>query len=434
MVTPGKIALNATVLIACTTIVASCTLDQILDLDEERIVVVTGVMRPDLPYQFIIVEETLDGANGVPDSLTRRPVPPYGPHNPIDDATVTVSNLDLPDDPCGSPVTFVLTSTNPLGSISSGVYWSPANCPTMRTGDRLSLTVTTPKGDTITGTTLVPGMKSAFIAVGADSFAMGGGDSVLTFNRDRDTLHFGVDPIVGRLLQLDIRRNGDVRDFGAKLQVDTTGFSLPGDAVDIFFSGTGRPIFRGGRSYIVNLTLSDTNYYDYSRSQNSDFTGRGFINHLTGGLGVFGSAVAQTNRIWAVSDVDETREGVYDLTGRLDGATINAELRIFTDNHTEETEVSAFLEGIWFTEHPGGFLAPPWTQRQIAGKSVDGYFSTRWLHLSVPDTILPSTFELDITLDGYVSATDTFALIVSEVGINGPVPFDTLFAIRRPGQ
>jgi hypothetical protein len=40
--------------------------------------------------------------------------------------------------------------------------------------------------------------------------------------------------------------------------------------------------------------VTDTNYYDFVRSRSDPFTGRGFLNHLEGGIGVFGSVEAHT--------------------------------------------------------------------------------------------------------------------------------------------
>ncbi|MGD2135394.1 MAG: hypothetical protein PVF27_04500, partial [Gemmatimonadales bacterium] len=299
-------------------LLGACELDETIVPSGESMVVVSAVMRPDLPGQYVIVERTFTGGVDVPDS-GRLPIPPRAPRIPIEFAVVTVTNLDLPSDSCAQPVAFSATPPEPGAVAVPGVYWSPLGCPTMRPGDRLQLRVETPVGEFVTGMTRVPGMNRAFLVVAGDSAVLGGGDSLVTFNRDRDTLRFGVDATVGRLLQLDIRRDGYLSDYGTTVHVDTTAFALAGNVVNAFVSGRGNDVFRGGRSYVVTLALSDTNYFDFSRSWNNEFTGRGFINRLDGGIGVFGSAVAVANRVWVVADMEDAREGLFHVTGAITG-------------------------------------------------------------------------------------------------------------------
>jgi hypothetical protein len=253
----------------------------------------------------------------------------------------------------------------------------------------------------------------------------------MTFNRDRDTLRFGVDAIAGRLLQLDVRRHGYLTDFGTKAQFDTTDFLLAGSALDLFVLGSGDEVFRGGRSYGVTLTLSDTNYFDFSRSSNNEFTGRGFINRLSGGIGVFGSAVAATSRVWAIADFDDPREGLYHITGTVDGADVDVMLRVYVHRPTESTDVSAFLEGSWFMPRPNRRETDPfWQTKDVAGKSVDGAFAGEQLHMVISDT-LPQGLPWYVTLDGlFATDSDSIRVFLAESTAFVTMPIDTLVAQR----
>ncbi len=429
----GRVRATGLVVLLAPVSIAGCELEDVAIPRGESIVVVSAVMRPDLPYQFVIVELSLDGRyTGYSAASWNVPIPPRGPRIPVQNAYVAVANLDLPGDPCGNSVQFRHTPSAPWTGPVAGIYWAPVDCPTMRPGDRLQLTVETTDGRTVTGLTRVPGMNGAFLAVGNDSVALGGRDSVMTFNRDRDTLHFGVDAIAGRLLQLDVRRHGYLTDYGTKMQFDTTDFLLAGSALDLFVLGSGDEVFRGGRSYGVTLTLSDTNYFDFSRSSNNEFTGRGFINRLSGGIGVFGSAVAATSRVWVIADFDDPREGLYHITGTVDGADVDVMLRVYVHRPTESTDVSAFFEGSWFMPRLSRRQDDPlWQSEDVAGKSVDGAFLGERLHMVISDT-LPQGVPWYVTLDGLFSMdSDSIRVFVAESTVFGVlVPIDTLVAER----
>jgi len=112
---------------------------------------------------------------------------------------------------------------------------------------------------------------------------------VLDLDRLRDTIRIGVDPIFARALQVEVRRRDDPDSLKVYLFTDTLGVALPGDLFNPFEGDSGRPVFEVGREYVLAVALADSNYYDFVRSRSDPFTGRGFLNHLDGGIGVFGS-------------------------------------------------------------------------------------------------------------------------------------------------
>lgn len=382
----------------------SCDLSDTVVPVGEPVVVVHGVLRPDLPgefrgRQYIVVERSLTGllnpsdtfvvdSNRVhvyvpqeksedgrfhrADSLTI----PYGgyPSVPVESANVWVENLDFPDDPCGGRVQFLENPGSPVktDALGPGLYWGPQDCPTLRTGDHIALTVETREGEVVTGVTRIPAMHGAYALVPGDSISFGTGQTT-TFNRDNDTLEIGIEAEAGRLLQFEVRRLGDYTDFGTKIYVDTTAFRLPAHVVNTFVIGDEDDVFRAGRDYIVSVALTDQNYFDYSRSRNNTFTGRGFINRLNGGIGIFGSLVAASAPMKAVGNIDDPREGSYTLSGTFNDVTVDLEWDIYLALPIDSTEFSAFIEGSWLF----GDIR----------RSVDGYFAANEFTAAIIDTV-----------------------------------------------
>lgn len=344
-------------------VLVACDLNEVEIPNGDPVVVVQGVMRPDLPAQFdgrqfIVVErsftgevapeidpETGDAKFHSADSITI----PYGgyPATPMEGALVWVGNGDLPGDSCGANMQFVPDPPTDEVSKKPGLYWGPEGCPTMRPGDVLELRVESPEGDVVTGTTRVPGMNSAFLRVAGASVPFDTA-TVTTFNRDTDTVRVEVDGEAARMLQVEVRRNGDLTDFGTKIYADTTALGIPGNVINSFVIGDEDDVFRAGREYVFTVALTDSNYFDFARSENSQFTGHGFINRLSGGIGIFGSLVASTTFLRAEGKVDDPREGVYRLQGVFeDDVEVDVLWELYLARQVDSTEFSAFVEGPW---------------------------------------------------------------------------------------
>ncbi len=333
----------------------SCEFGETTISESEPIVVVHAVMRPDLDRQWVIVEQTLTGSESE-ESVGGR-IPGNPPQLPLTGATVTVINLTMPGDPCGA-VFFTENPTDPSLETSAGLYWGPAGCPTMQVGDTLMLTVRTIEGETVTGTTEIPEAEGMFLRVAGDSVRVPG--PTLTMNRDADTLEAEVVVTVGRGTQLEVGSpdsTGRVqRPFA--MFVDSTSITLPGDLPNFLLGLLGEedttsaddvePIFTAGRYYIATVALFDDRYFDYARSGNTPLSGRGYINSIQGGMGVFGSMVAATNQLKVVGDLDDEREGFYEMVGEVDGVAVDVMLELYVAAAGEDTTgLSTFVAGDW---------------------------------------------------------------------------------------
>jgi hypothetical protein len=312
-------------------------------------------MRPDVNQQWIVVEQTF---TGVGSDSSGGSIPGNPPQIPISEAAVTVANVSMPADACGL-TQFTETPPDPDLPRSLGLYWGPPDCPTMQTGDTLELMVETLDGHVVTGHMEVPGATDMVLRVEGDSAVLPG--PTLLFNRDTDTLDAEVLPEAGRALQLEVHRPDSmgVPLAVTRLFVDSTRMTVPGNLTDIFAVILGEEdstdaddaesVFRAGRYYAVTLALMDDRYFDFARSGNIPISGRGFVNNLVGGMGVFGGMVAESNALKVVGQVDDTREGVYNMQGTVDGRPVDVDVELYvvaTDQDT--TATSAFVTGQWF--------------------------------------------------------------------------------------
>jgi hypothetical protein len=334
---------------------SACEFGETTIAEGDPIVVVHAVMRPDRERQWVLLEQTLTGTES-DDSVSGR-IPGNAPQLPLTDATVTVANLGMPTDPCGM-VFFTERPIDPGLETSDGLYWGPVGCPTMRTGDTLLLTVETVQGEIVSGTTEIPGADAMLLSVAGEAVTVPG--PTITMNRDNDTLVAEVIVTTGRAVQLEVGSPDSLgllkRPFA--MFVDSTAITLPGDLPNFLLGILGEedtssvedvePIFTAGRYYSATVALFDDRYFDYARSGNVPLSGRGFINNLTGGMGVFGSLVAASNRLKVVGDVDDEREGLYSVVGDVESTSVDLDLELYVSAAGEDsTSLSAFVQGDW---------------------------------------------------------------------------------------
>lgn len=316
----------------------SCELTEVTVAPGTPVVVVQSVISRTAREQFVVVEysQAGDGQGTFGDV----PIPPGNPRRPIRGALVTIMHGD---GACAGRVDTLLERPPRDATFvtASGTYAGPI-CPPAP-GEQVVLRVETPAGEEVTGATTVPGASARDISTGGDAPGPAG-TSLL--NRALDTLVIGLTPISGTALQIEVRNAADREDLSFFGFTDTMSIRLPGNLVNPFEGDDGESIFRAGRYYTLSVALTDSNYYDFLRSHSDPFTGRGFINRLTGGLGVFGSVETQTYRLGVVAPVDDPFEGVYRLTGTVDTVSVDVTLELYLDD-LEPALFSAFVRGAW---------------------------------------------------------------------------------------
>lgn len=315
----------------------SCELTEVTVAPGQRIVVVQSVISRTQATQFVVVEYSQTG-EAVTNYFGYPRIPPGSPRIPIAGARVTIEHAGAA---CAGRVD-TLPELLPLDSLQQtrGTYLGPMCRPDP--GDHLLLRVETPAGEVVTGATTIPGASERDVSAGAfDSPSQ-----YWVFRRERDTLAIQVNPTSGKALQIEMRNSQRPDDLALFAFTDTMAIRFPGTLVNPFEGDNGQSIFRGGRYYVLAVALTDGNYYDFLRSRSDPFTGRGFINHLTGGIGVFGSVETDIEFLRVVAPVDDPREGLYRLTGVLDTLNVDVTLELYLDD-VEPELFSAFVRGSW---------------------------------------------------------------------------------------
>lgn len=338
---------------------AGCQLTEKTVAPGESVVVAQSIISRTRPEQWVLLEYSLAG--DVPRGPTGSFAPPQSPRLPISGASITVERHGFaPLD--GSVDTLTEAPIVTPGAVASGVYtWQPAIA--YQPGEHLQLRIQTPAGEVVSGSTVVPGASAYHIRVGGTEAAHAFQE--LPLDRLADTLHVGIDPAPGRAMQVEVRNADNQDDLSVFAFTDSLGIAFAGNLINPFEGDSGTVVFRAGREYLLTVALTDTNYYDFVRTRSDPLTGRGFLNHLEGGLGVFGAVEAQSWVLHVTAPQTDAREGQYRLSGSRGGQPVDLVFDLFLDDlasNSSQDAFSAFVSGAL----DGGAVQ----------RSADGYFFT----------------------------------------------------------
>jgi hypothetical protein len=317
----------------------------------------------------------------------------------------TVQLTDSTPRGCATPV--VQLAEAPAGTAARPGAYTGRFCP-LAAGDRVLLRVTTPDGAVVTGATVVPGLGAVALRVGG---LMATAPDTLTMDRSRDSVVVNASLVAARALEVEAVRTSAGETPILDVATDTSALVVPGDLVRL--RDSSRSVFRAGAYYRLTVAAMDTNYFDFSRSATNPLTGSGFINHLTGALGVFGSVAPATWVLKVVAPQFDPREGVYRLTGTVAGAPVDVTWDVYGDP-IDTTSFRAFVDGQW----AGGPL-----HTDANGEFGGAGFQGTMFAPAAPDTAFAS-----YRLSGTRAAAGTpFPLVVARPGAAQP---DTVTAVQ----
>ena len=273
---------------------AACEFDA-TDVDRSTpLPVVHAVLNPGANDYVVLVEELLSGRVTLDEDVPFDVNDPIrtGMGVPVSGAIVRISDDD------GNQATGV-EGANLTGvyHFSNGGTHSAALA--LVPGQRYHLHITTPRGDVVTGVTTIPTHTESPVLEG-----------ISPFNRETDTVRLQW-PAVPTAKRIMVRVESPFGPFA--LFVQDSPMALPGN-LRSFFRIELPPVFVPGFTQQVLVSAVDSNVYDYYRSGNDPFTGRGIINRLSGGIGLFGALVPLSAvAVDVTATIDKPFEGEFRL-------------------------------------------------------------------------------------------------------------------------
>ena len=262
-------------------------------------VVVHSVLDPSRFRQSVLLERLLTGREAIDDGIPFDSLDPIASHggSPVSNALVIVFG------PSGDSA---VATERLVSGRGTGMYEfdnSATDVPgasnerlEIARGRTYRLHIVTPDDRVLTAMTTVPDGPSA------------SGPEFSNFNRDRQSIFLFWDPVpLAERYAITIRSPRG----GFSIFVDSLEFLLSGDLKNTS-NATLADVFVPGFTQEITVAAVDRNYHNYFRSENDPYTGRGLLTHVTGGLGVFGSAVVlRHQRVSVTANIDHVIEGTY---------------------------------------------------------------------------------------------------------------------------
>ena len=345
--TGARLRVRAAVAILVSALVAGCELEELTVPLGREMIAVHGMLSlaPDAVMQYVIVERTITGTGELPetDSLRGIPRPPL----PVSGATVVVTRDD------GLALRYSETATPGI----YGLALDPA-VSFLSPGREYRLRVDLPDGRQVLGRTTMP----------APPVVTGLPDAGATFDRDRDTLRLswtaaeGFDWVFVQVRPRDLERRTTLG-----LLTDSSSVTIPGRLPAVWVAGTRQTLA---------VSAIDRNYFDQLRTGNDDFTAGGYLNHLEGGIGVFGSVAPIIRTVVVRAAVDHPYEGRYALRMLVGADSLVGEMELYvTRDLAEPLYVSAIVTGV--TGPASASPVTPLAEAEASGEVGGGQISMR---------------------------------------------------------
>jgi hypothetical protein len=276
--------------------------------------------------QEFALERTWDGVNYV-----WQAGPPYSPSDPIltGGGTPEVRAVVELTTPTGEVVRAQERNATDVNPCCAGMYQFFLQRSSLVAGGRYRLTIQTTDGQVLTAQATMPAMPPLQSLSAED------------FDRTTDTLRITWEPVAYAAAYELVIENAysNFRIFTESTTVRLTGLLRNVDA-------EGFPsAFLPGFTQRISVIAVDTNYYDYYRSRNG-LRGRGLVNRIAGGYGVFGAGAPVLERTLRVNaPFTRPAEGEYRYYGTVADSLITLITRLTLHVESPSSKADA-VEGL----------------------------------------------------------------------------------------
>ena len=305
----------------------------------DPLIVVHAVLDPSLDQQTILLEESLTGT----DHSVTTSVDPDNPITTTGGIPIQFADVRIEDEAGTITGAFVR---------DAGVYVVPI---TPQPGVRYRLTVQA-LGKTVMASTVIP---RGVIATTAP---------LVPFNRTHDTA------------KVSIPQVEFARGYFLRIDAPIAGFSVVTTDRDIAITGDTRNlytenllrVFFPGFQQALTVAAADTNLFDYYRSRNDPFSGIGLINHVQGGLGVFGSVAVIERRVLDVTQ-DFSGHPLEDDFTRRDPAPDDVPqlLHFYRESSAETPDSQDRISGFYISGPANNPVQGPFLATVLLGGTFD---------------------------------------------------------------
>lgn len=307
-------------LLAC-----ACELEKVAIPRTESGVAMHGVLSASAATQVVLLERTRNGSVFLI-------APPFDLADPVvtdegiaeSGATITLTT------PSGETLIAIEDKAVRGDGKGGGIYRFALPGSALERGGTYRLTVQTTKNEVLTAETAVPAGEAAAQA------------SQRVFDRVQDTVI------------LEWPATAGARSYFVRVETPFGPLSFFTDSTRVRLTGGLRNVdlnalphvFFPGFPQAVTVSAVDSNYYDWYRTRNDVFSGRGLINRVTGGIGVFGSLVRlRFEEFEVVAPQLEPEAGVFHVSPEQHASTLIPTLELYVESRSARADQADALSG-----------------------------------------------------------------------------------------
>ena len=311
--------------VALVALLGACELEKVGIPRTESRVSMHSVLSASAPTQVVLLERTRNGSVSII-------APPFDLGDPIvtDEGIADTGATVSLTTPAGQTLVAREDRVVRGDGKGGGIYRFAIPGPSLVRGGTYRLTVLTANGETLTAETSVPDGDPAYAP------------TQRIFDRVQDTVI------------LDWPATPGARSYFVRIETPFGPMSFFTDSTRVRLTGALRNlnlqalprVFFPGFPQAVTVSAVDSNFYDWYRTNNDPFSGRGLISRVIGGFGVFGSLVRLRFEDFEVTAPQvEPEAGTFRIVPEQFTSTLVPTLELYVESRAARDDQADALSG-----------------------------------------------------------------------------------------